>query len=250
VPSDLEHILATEFFSKPLVERAAKLREAVVTAGVTKYNVGSGKWSPPVNGKTTILVAGQVESDASIRYGAPSIKTNMELLRAVKERNPDAHVVYKPHPDVVAGLRVRGEGEAEARRWSEEVVVDVPMGRLLEAVDEVHVLTSLAGFEALLRGKPVTTHGCPFYAGWGLTRDFCEPIARRGRLLKLDELVAAALILYPVYVSRVSKAYTTPERALWELRHWDSLPPDNPHWSEEWLRRLGMFWIWRWLVAR
>jgi capsular polysaccharide export protein len=129
-------------------------------------------------------------------------------------------------------------------------VVDVPMGRLLEAVDEVHVLTSLAGFDALIRGKPVTTHGCPFYAGWGLTRDFCEPIARRGRLLKLDELVAAALILYPVYVSRVSKAYTTPERALWELRNWDSLPPDNPHWSEEWLRRLGMFWIWRKLVAR
>jgi capsular polysaccharide export protein len=250
VPSDLEHILATEFFSKPLLERAAKLREAVVTAGVTKYNVGSGKWSPPVNGKTTILVAGQVESDASIRYGAPGIKTNMELLRAVREGNPEAHVVYKPHPDVVAGLRLRGEGEGEARRWSEEVVVDVPMGRLLEAVDEVHVLTSLAGFEALLRGKPVTTHGCPFYAGWGLTRDFCEPIARRGRLLKLDELVAAALILYPVYVSRVSKAYTTPERALWELRNWDSLPPDNPHWSEEWLRRLGMFWIWRKLVAR
>lgn len=249
-PSDLEHILSTETFPPALLERAAKLREAVVTAGVTKYNVGSGDWSPPANGKTTILVPGQVESDASIRYGAPGIKTNMDLLRAVKERNPDAHVVYKPHPDVVAGLRVRGEAEGEARRWCEEVVVDVPMGRLLEAVDEVHVLTSLAGFEALLRGKRVTTHGCPFYSGWGLTRDSCPPIARRGRLLKLDELVAAALILYPVYVSRVSKAYTTPERALWELRNWDSLPPDNPHWSEEWLRRLGMFWIWRKLVAR
>ncbi len=249
-PSDLEYILATESFSEPLVERAAKLRDAVVSAGVTKYNVGSGEWRPPANGKTRLLVAGQVESDASIRYGAPGIKTNMELLRAVREGNPEAHVVYKPHPDVVAGLRLRGEGEGESQRWCDEVVVDVPMGRLLEAVDEVHVLTSLAGFEALLRGKRVTAHGCPFYAGWGLTRDACGPIARRGRLLKLDELVAAALILYPVYVSRVSKAYTTPERALWEVKNWDSLPPDDPHWSEEWLRRMGMFWIWRWLVAK
>ena len=32
-------------------------------------------------------------------------------------------------------------------------------------------MTSLAGFEALLRGRPVTTYGMPFYAGWGLTRD-------------------------------------------------------------------------------
>jgi capsular polysaccharide export protein len=168
----------------------------------------------------------------------------------VRESNPEAHVVYKPHPDVVAGLRAKGRGEAEALRWCDEVVVDAPMGRLLEAVDEVHVLTSLAGFEALLRGKMVATHGCPFYAGWGLTRDFCAPIARRGRSLQLDELVAGALILYPVYVSRVSKAYTTPERVLWEVGNWDRLPPDDPHWSESLLRRLGMFWLWRRLVAR
>jgi capsular polysaccharide export protein len=35
----------------------------------------------------------------------------------------------------------------------------------LSAVDEVHTLTSLAGFQALLRGKPVTCYGQPFYAG-------------------------------------------------------------------------------------
>ena len=37
----------------------------------------------------------------------------------------------------------------------------------------METMTSLAGFEALLRGKPVTTHGQPFYAGWGLTEDIC-----------------------------------------------------------------------------
>ena len=81
-------------------------------------------------------------------------------------------------------------------------------------------MTSLAGFEALLRGKPVTTYGMPFYAGWGLTRDLgmrADVAARRSRRRHLDELVAAALILYPVYVDRHGRP-STPEAVLAELR--------------------------------
>ena len=175
-----------------------------------------------------MLVPGQVETDASIAYGAPGVRSNLDLLRAVRARRPDAHLVYKPHPDVLAGKRPRGELEDEARRWCDEIVTDVPMHRLLEAVDELQVLTSLAGFEALLRGKPVVCHGSPFYAGWGLTEDVL-PHPRRTRRLNLDELVAAALILYPTYVSRSSGAFTTPERALYELAHWaQTAPPVEP----------------------
>ena len=43
------------------------------------------------------------------------------------------------------------------------------MDVLLGIVDEVHTLTSLTGFEALLRGIEVHAYGGPFYAGWGLT---------------------------------------------------------------------------------
>ena len=93
------------------------------------------------------------------------------------------------------------------------------MGDLLMAVDEVHVLTSLAGFEALLRGKSVTCYGLPFYSGWGLTEDVV-PNPRRNRRLSLDELVAGALIEYPVYLSRMSDALITPEQALDELLAW------------------------------
>ena len=93
------------------------------------------------------------------------------------------------------------------------------MGDLLMAVDEVHVLTSLAGFEALLRGKPVTCYGQPFYSGWGLTVDVI-PNPREARRLSLDELVAGALIEYPIYLSRVSDALITPEQALDELLAW------------------------------
>jgi len=41
-------------------------------------------------------------------------------------------------------------------------VGELPIAALIDLVDEVHVNTSLAGFEALLRGKSVTTYGVPF----------------------------------------------------------------------------------------
>jgi hypothetical protein len=74
-------------------------------------------------------------------------------------------------------------------------------------------LTSLSGFDALLRGKPVTTYGLPFYAGWGLTTDKAvfpaSCLARRTRQLRLDELVAGALLRYPVYWDHDLKGVTT-----------------------------------------
>jgi capsular polysaccharide export protein len=218
-PSRLEQILEHGEIDEPLRARAATLRERICTAGLTKYNLSGTRWQRPAGKARVILVPGQVESDASIVLGAPGIRENMALLRAVREENPDAWLVYKPHPDVVAGLRRSGRGEAGASAYCDEVVVDAPMQDLLASVDELHVLTSLAGFEALLRGKPVTCWGQPFYAGWGLTRDQL-PLARRTRQRSLDELVAAALILYPRYVSRRSGALTTPERALTELVSW------------------------------
>jgi len=218
-PSELEHLLQTTEFSADLIARAQRLRERIVEQGLTKYNVGSSGWRRPEGAGRVILVPGQVESDASIRYGAPGICANMDLLQSVRKANPSAHVIYKPHPDVVAGLRKKGEGEDEAVRSCNEVVIDIAMGELLTVVDEVHALTSLTGFEALLRGKTVTCYGQPFYAGWGLTHDLV-PLTRRTRRLTLDELVVGALILYPTYVSRTTGRFTTPERALDELLDW------------------------------
>lgn len=217
-PSDLEHLLQTTHFDKDMLQRAATLREAIVASGLTKYNVGSGGWQRPCAARV-ILVPGQVETDASIRFGAPAIRTNLALVQAVRQANPDAFIVYKPHPDVMAGLRAHGQGEDEVKHWCNEVVTGVSMGEMLESVDEVHVLTSLTGFEALMRGRKVVCYGQPFYAGWGLTGDMV-PVARRMRSLALDELVAGALILYPTYVSRETRQFITPEQALEELLRW------------------------------
>lgn len=221
--SDLEHILLTQEFDDALLKRASKLRQRIVESGLTKYNVGAGRWQRPATAGRVILVPGQVESDASIALGAPegvcTVRRNIDLLQAVRQANPDAYVVYKPHPDVLAGLRSQGANESQALQWCDEQVVDIPMHVMLDCVDEVHLITSLTGFEALLRGRQVICYGHPFYAGWGLTEDKV-PIARRTRRLTVDELVAGTLILYPTYVSRKTRRFTTPERALDELMEW------------------------------
>ncbi len=218
-PSDLEVLLATHAFTEAERARAQALMARICQARISKYNVGQNTWVRPDTEQRVILVPGQVESDASLAYGAPQIRTNLELLKAVRETNPNAWIVYKPHPDVVAGARARGAGEQDANRFSDEIMTDVNIASVLEQVDEVHTLTSLTGFEALIRHKAVTCYGLPFYAGWGLTRDHCT-CSRRQRHLDLNELVAAVLILYPLYVSYRTGAYISPEQTLEELTVW------------------------------
>jgi capsular polysaccharide export protein len=253
-PSDLEHILQHTEFDKGMISRAQVLRERLVAEELTKYNIGAATWQrPKARGvsesdepapsiPSIILVPGQVESDASLAFGAPHICTNRELLKAVRAANPHAYIIYKPHPDVVAGLRNKGQGEDKVMETCNEIVVDVSMGSLLSQVDEVHTLTSLTGFEALLRGKKVVCYGHPFYAGWGLTEDIA-PLARRIRKLTLDELVTGVLILYPTYISRTTGKFTTPERALDELLIWrQSSASLLPWWRKglRWFLRMEM----------
>jgi len=231
-PSTLENLLASHSFDPSLLTRAARLRQSILDAKLTKYNLSDqAQWSRPVTDRRVILVPGQVESDASIQFGAVHIRRNIELVAAVRAARPDAFLIYKPHPDVAAKLRDAGKDESKANQYCDLVVDSVSMQRLLQEVDEVHTLTSLTGFEALLRGLPVVTYGQPFYAGWGLTQDMAlsdATRARRTRKLSLDHLVAATLVLYPTYVSRRTRKFTTPERALEELVAWRAEPPVLP----------------------
>lgn len=216
--SALTEILSNTNADKRLLKRAAALRNSIVAAGLSKYNVQQAMWSRPQEGRTVILVPGQVENDASLRWGAPLIATNIELLKAVRQSRPDAYIVYKPHPDVTAGLRFGEMENTPFSTYCDEILCDAGIAQVLGVVDEVHTMTSLTGFEALLRNIPVTCYGKPFYSGWGLTVDVVP--ATRKRQLSLDELVAGTLIQYPVYVSSVTGHYTTPERVVQELVAW------------------------------
>jgi glycosyltransferase involved in cell wall biosynthesis len=255
-PSDLEALLQEASYSAEQLSRAARLRHSLIYLGITKYNLGSPPWRRPVSmpaAQRVMLVAGQVESDASIRLGAHAVRTNAQLLCAVRARCPDAYIVYKPHPDVVAGLRSGGSMGADvgqqtaqdAGSMADEVLAHGDMAQLLGEVDEVHVITSLTGFEALLRGVSVVVYGAPFYAGWGLTVDVAllhAVQARRTRRLNLDELTAAALIDYPVYLDPRWDVLITPEQALRVLQQQKQSSAAGATKVQLWRRPLLALW--------
>ncbi len=213
--------------------RAERLLETLRAANLTKYNLGGSVPALPEGRR--ILVPGQVADDASIRKGTGEIRDNLSLLKAAWEANPDAVILYKPHPDVEAGLRPGAIPEAQALRYADAILTQADIAALLPQVDEVWTLTSLTGFEALIRGTRVTTLGAPFYAGWGLTTDL-GPVPRR-RLRRDDgslqprpdlaHLIHAALIAYPRYWDPVSRRPCPPEVALQRLAE-GTIPRPGP----------------------
>ena len=185
------------------IERAKMLQNSLITQSLTKYNL-SGRMHALPKGKR-ILVPGQVEDDASILEGTQDIKTNLDLLRTVRINNPSDIIIYKPHPDVEARLRTGYLPSKQALRYADVIATNADINKLFAEVAEVHTMTSLTGFEALLRGLKVTTFGVPFYAGWGLTTDKALMPARRTRRIDLYRLIYAALIAYPRYFDPVTK---------------------------------------------
>ena len=231
-PSDLEGIL-NRLAGNPAdyaweLARARRLRHFIVTRGITKYNlpVKPVRLTAPAE-KHVVLVIGQVDGDASVVRGRGVVKTNAELLAAVREKRPTSYVVYLEHPDVADGNRP-GQVDAETlTRCADEVLTGVPAAALLASVDEVHVLTSLTGFEALLRGIPVVTYGRPFYAGWGPTEDALA-FSRRRPGLSIEGLTAGTLILYPTYWDWTTNQFCRPEDVRGRLS--EGIQPKLPLW--------------------
>lgn len=200
-PSDLERLIAASVdLPDDEIERSEQLIRAITARKLSKYN-NRDEPLPELPTGHRVLVPGQVEDDASIETGARGVRSNLGLLQAVRAARPDAVIVYKPHPDVEAGLRAGALDRAACLELADAVAENADPARLMGAVDEVWTLTSLMGFEALLRGLPVTCLGAPFYAGWGLTEDLGPglPAARRTARPGLAQLAHAALIGYPRY---------------------------------------------------
>lgn len=210
-PSDLEHLLKTATLSDDACRQGAAIREQLVALRLSKYNLPASRETKPIHcARPIVLVPGQVADDASIRtlvcdhldpvHGG---NINLQLLRAVRQRHPKAFIVFKPHPDVTSGLRSGAVDRGEMLRLADLVADDQDVISVIEACDHVETISSLTGFEALLRGRTVTVHGLPFYAGWGLTEDL-TPARRRGRRRTLDELVFLAMNVYTRHVDPVT----------------------------------------------
>ncbi|ALH94685.1 capsular polysaccharide biosynthesis protein [Acinetobacter equi] len=199
-PSRLENLLQ---YRPDLTEeehvRAISLWQMLIELNITKYNVGVHETlQRPFEQDRVILVIGQVEDDMSVQLGGVGIKTNLALLEKVRQKNPTAYIIYKPHPDVLEGLRVGNIPDHIALKFCNYIEKKVSILDCFNICDEVHTISSLSGFEALLRGLKVYCYGLPFYAGWGLTKDEykCE---RRTHKISCEKLIFCTLIEYPLY---------------------------------------------------
>ena len=229
-PSDIETLLATGNITGDDTDRAHLLRQRIVAERITKYNVVPAGISPDLSLEgRSVLVPGQVADDWAVLVGRPQSfppdrNVNAVLLEQARRRHPRETVIFKPHPDVEQLGRAGALDDDWLMRHADVIARNVPIDQLLQTVSHVETYSSLAGFEALLRGIKVSVHGMPFYAGWGLTDDVAVCL-RRGRRRSLDELVAAALIRYPRYWDSVSGLACPPEAALRRIAEMRSAPP-------------------------
>jgi capsular polysaccharide export protein len=241
-PSDLEDMLNTYDFGsdKELLERALKCIEILKKQNISKYNNVLSKDIEEIYGvkeKKRILVIGQVEDDQSIMRGCSKEVTNNDLVILAKLENPDAEIIYKPHPDVLFGKRPMQSNPNDVKHIAKVITEPLSLTDSFQTIDHVYTITSLSGFEALLRGIPVTTFGAPFYSGWGLTDDR-QKVDRRNRTLTVEEIFAAAYILYPKYMHPITREIITIEEALSIIslmKELEANKPQEEHFPEsEW----------------
>lgn len=197
-PSDIENILLRPL-PNSVIARSKSLIDKIVECEITKYNNSQSVILPrPASGCKRILVIDQTANDNSIVYGQCSHFTfNDMICRALEEAD---EVVFKVHPETVSGAK-GGNFDLEDLRENPRILLldrQCNIISVIKQVDEVFVMTSGVGMEALLCGKRVTCFGVPFYAGWGLTRDLA-PVLNQRRELSLEELFAATYILYTKY---------------------------------------------------
>lgn len=198
-PSRLETLLreASLGADAALMARAAAARGRWLALGLSKYLPPAREARP--RGRQ-VLVLGQAPGDVSLGCGAAAAWTPAALCHLAAAENPGARVVYRLHPDVVHGRRPPPVDLPLVRRCATLDASGGPLPEALAEAERVYAATSLAGFEALLRGIPVTVTGLPFWAGWGAADERAAPPAgRRGVRRDALEIFAAAFLLYPRY---------------------------------------------------
>lgn len=216
--SDLERIIETYDFAGDdmLMQRSKAGIDRLLKSRLSKYNSSKDVAIETVYGpkdRKRILVVGQVEGDASIDKGCDRRVDNNDLVRIAVDENPGAQVIYKPHPEVLQGTRLNQSNPRDVENLCLVLKRDITLADAFETIDHVYTITSLSGFEALIRGIKVTCVGMPFYAGWGATddRQFCS---RRTAKRKPEEIFAAAYIIYPKYFDPNTQSALTFEGAL------------------------------------
>src|SRR3989338_7424938 len=197
----LENILNYHEFEESELKLAQSYIAAIQKDGISKYNHApeidlESKFAK--NHRKKILVIGQVDDDASIVLGCDRKITSYDLIAIAKKENPDAEIIYKAYPDVLAGKR--GHKKRIDHILPDCTLVDFNIApvSIFKLVDKVYTITSLMGFEALLHGKEVICVCAPFYSNWGITDDR-QVVPRRQRKRNVEEIFCASYMVYPKY---------------------------------------------------
>lgn len=183
-------------------EQALRSRSAikkVVKARVSKYNHApdfSLKVGRPSRRK--VLLVDQRFGDQSVISGLADESTFECMLQDVIIQYADHDIIIKQHPDAIKGGKSSyfSDDRLAFAKGMENLFLlnfDVNPYALLDIVDEVFVVTSGMGFEALMAGKTVHCYGVPFYSGWGLTSDKI-PTPDRKRRRSLEDIFYYAYI--------------------------------------------------------
>ncbi|MDQ0319894.1 capsular polysaccharide export protein [Pararhizobium capsulatum DSM 1112] len=201
--SQLEHILENHDFARDatLRQRAERGLQRLLATRLSKYNNATDVTIEAVYGpkdRTRVLVLGQVDDDMSILKGCDRPVGNNDLIDAAVSDNPGAQIIFKPHPDIMHGHRPSNFSRERLAANVQVLETNITLADAFQTVDRVYTVTSLAGFEALMRGIPVTCLGMPFYAGWGATDDR-QSCPRRTARRDVTDIFAAAYILYSRY---------------------------------------------------
>lgn len=206
-PSDLEITLNSHQFSQQEISEAGRCMALMRSLSLSKYNPPAFKKEPvrALSLRRRVAVVGQVDNDMAMRLGNPDRWTMIELIRLAKFENPDAEIIYRPHPDVYQGFQRSRFRSRPVEMICDIQSPDVPMAEFLGGVDHVYTVTSLAGLEALLHGKKVTVVGAAFYAGWGLTDDRLS-FPRRQVKRTIEELFSAVYLKYPRYLANAKSS--------------------------------------------
>lgn len=210
-PSGIEDLLQNSVLTDAQRDEGEQIRRRIVDLHLSKYNLkGTETFHVNAGARAIILVPGQVADDASVLNSMSATidvrsgeSINLQLLRLARARNPHAYIIYKPHPDVLSGLRKGQLSEDAARKYANLVVCNVDITDVIETCHGIETISSLAGFEGLLRGKHVVTHGVPFYSGWGMTTDLASA-PRRATRRCIDELTYIAFVIYTRHVHPVT----------------------------------------------
>jgi len=164
-PNDLTDLIASFDFNQDGYDEtlAQEMLDYYVSKRVSKYNHQPYVNVAPIYGiknRKRILILGQVPHDDSLKYGGGIGITLLDVVSKAIEENPTAQIIVKPHPMTLNDLSITNTlNELNCLILTQPIhLVDA-----LETVDHVYTITSLGGFEALLRDKEVTVLGRPFY---------------------------------------------------------------------------------------